>query len=65
MKPDPDRIHTAQRAGLRRRLIDEARMSEASADAWLAAFEREQPNEQGWANAYGWVMEQLAMGRKP
>jgi hypothetical protein len=66
----PERIDAARRAATRNRLIGE-RVTEARADAWIAAWEARAAQdglERGsayWQAAWEWIAEQRASRRLP
>jgi hypothetical protein len=64
-RPDPLKLYAAHRAGLFQRLVREARIGEASAEAWIVAWESE-ARQRGldrrtgdwWAPAWDWIAAQ-------
>jgi hypothetical protein len=63
-RPTPERIDAARRAATRNRLIGE-RMTEATADAWIAAWEAKAAQDglerlsAYWQAAWDWIAAQL------
>jgi hypothetical protein len=64
-RADPLRIYAARRAGLSMRLVREARMSEDTAERWIAVWEAEArqrgvngPTGAWWEPAWDWIAEQ-------
>ena len=64
-RPDPERIHHAQRAGLLSRLEAQAHLSPEKAEEWVSRWEAEAA-ERGlnrhsglfWEPAWEWIAEQ-------
>jgi hypothetical protein len=65
-----ERIDTARHAGVRNRLIGEQRMSEETADAWIAAWEAKaavdglERSSAYWRRGWDWIAEQRDQGAK-
>lgn len=64
-RPDPERLYAAHRAGLHNRLAREAKVSEATAERWILAWESEALNRHldartggWWEPAWDWIADQ-------
>jgi hypothetical protein len=68
---DPEKIHQAQRAGTRQRLIAYEGVPESDAEAWLAAWEAQaarQNLDRGhayWDAAWEWIAAEREKRAKP
>ena len=65
-KPDPARIRTARKEGLRARLIGDGLLPE-QADRWIATWlesEGDPDTVAFWEAAYEWIVSELAGGHR-
>ena len=69
-RADPARIDEARRAAIRNRLIGEG-MTEATAEAWIAAWDAEaaheglEPGRVYWERGWDWITREKQLRSRP